>query len=93
MLERREIENYLYDREVLEKYCTQHSLHFDADGYREFVTDIQNQNVKDNAAKIKTICSINPNFGTEKLNFQLAEFVTAETNIFAELEKVIFSSH
>lgn len=92
MLERREIENYLYDLEILEKFCERRSSEFKVDIYKSFVTDILNQNVKDNVSKIKECCSLSQNYGTEKLNFELAELVMPDTKVFAELNRVIFES-
>lgn len=92
MLERREIENYLYDREILEKFCERHSSEFKSEIYESYVTDIMNQNVKDNVARIKECCSLSPNYGTEKLSFELAELVTPDTTVFAELNRVIFEA-
>ena len=53
VLERREIENYLYDKEVLKKYCDEKELNFNEEYHNQAVTDIKNQNLKDMVGKIK----------------------------------------
>ncbi len=58
VLKRREIENYLYDKDVLEKYCADNRYAFNEPAYDAFVTDIVNQNVKDETTRIKNICGI-----------------------------------
>lgn len=92
MLMRREIENYLYDIEVLQEYCKQNDLTFDDAGYHQYVTDIQNQNVKDGVGKIKELCSLNKNHGTEKIGLELAAIIDPDMQVFSELSKVIFLS-
>lgn len=53
VLMRWEIENYLYDKSVLKAYCIESHLDFDEEAYDSFVTDIQNQNLKDETSRIK----------------------------------------
>lgn len=53
VLKRWEIENYLYDKEVLKKYCTQENRTFNEASYDEFVTNIENQNLKDATGRIR----------------------------------------
>ena len=48
VLKRFELENYLFDKEILLKYCeSTEGLTFSEKDYDDFVTDIDNQNVKD----------------------------------------------
>lgn len=91
VLKRWEIENYLYDKEVLEKYCTINSLVFDVTAYDNFVTDIVNQNLKDETSKIKNICGINTNVNPEKFKISLSDCLLEEMAIFRELEDCIFA--
>src|SRR6185437_13444306 len=58
VLKRWEIENYLYEKEVLKAYCTGENLLFDEQAYDTFVTDIANQNLKDATGAIKNFCNI-----------------------------------
>ena len=48
-----EIENYLYDKPVLQAYCSAIGLTFDEAAYDGFVTNIVDQNVKDATGRIK----------------------------------------
>jgi hypothetical protein len=57
VLKRYELENYLYDKEVLMAYCDKYTtaeypLQFDEAFYDSTVTDIVNQNLKDITGKI-----------------------------------------
>lgn len=58
ILKRWEIENYLYDKEILNAYCKDNDLIFDSEYYDSLVTDITNQNLKDVTGKIKKCCNI-----------------------------------
>ncbi|MCK4979591.1 MAG: hypothetical protein KAS62_04300, partial [Candidatus Delongbacteria bacterium] len=90
ILIRWELENYLFDKEVLEKFCTANSLEFDNDSYVAFVTDVVNQNLKDETGKIKNICGITTSINSEKFKLQLSEFISEEMAVYKELEQIIF---
>ena len=92
VLKRLEIENYLYDKEVLEKYCQKHELPFDKETYDEKVTDIENKNLKDITPTIRNICGITTSINSEKFKLNLSELISEDMSIFTELEGVIFSS-
>ena len=92
VLVRRELENYLFDKEVLEKYCAQHNLSFDENAYDAVVTDIENQNIKDESGKIKNICGIATSINPETFKINLSETITEDMAIFSELEKCIFAN-
>lgn len=89
MLGRREIENYLFDKEVLKVYCTDTGVTLDADKYDAAVTDIQLQDLKPIQQKIKEACS----FAGNSLEFKLklADHVMPETEIYKELKDCIFN--
>lgn len=91
ILKRWEIENYLFDKEILKKYCTQNGLVFKEAEYDSFVTDIDNQNIKDETLRIKNICSIITNVNAEQFKLNLSTLITDDTTIFTELEKCIFN--
>ena len=56
VLKRFELENYLFDKEILSKYCeSKGDLTFDEAAYDEFVTDINNQNIKDDVKSYKKL--------------------------------------
>jgi AAA15 family ATPase/GTPase len=89
MLKRREIENYLFDKEILKLYCLSVSVTFDETKYDSVVTDIQLQDLKPIQQKIKESCSFSENVPDFKL--KLAEFVTSETEIYKELKSCMFT--
>ena len=93
VLKRLEIENYLYDKEVLEKYCQKHELPFDKETYDEKVTDIENKNLKDITPTIRNICGITISINSEKFKLNLSELISEDMSIFTELEGVIFKAN
>jgi predicted ATPase len=91
VLKRWEIENYLYDKEVLKSYCASNSLSFDEAEYDKHVTDIDNQNLKDETGRIKNYCGITTSINAEKFKVTLSEFIKEDMIVFSELESCIFS--
>lgn len=91
VMKRWEIENYLYDKEVLKKYSEDHSLTFDEEQYDRFVIDIVNQNLKDETGRIKNYCGINYNINAEVFKKNLSKYVTSDMQVYKELEDCIFN--
>lgn len=91
VLNRWEIENYLFDKDVLKAYCSANDKEFKEQDYENFVTDIINQNVKDETGRIKNFCSILTNVNPETFKLNLATFITTEMQVYKELENVIFN--
>jgi hypothetical protein len=91
VLKRWEIENYLYDKTVLKSYSQKFGLRFDDVTYDNFVTDIDNQNLKDATGKIKNICGVISSVNAEVFKRQLAEHVTDKMTVFTELQDCIFN--
>jgi hypothetical protein len=90
VLRRWEIENYVYDKSVLNKYCAASNLTFDESAYDAFVTDIVNQNLKDETGKIKNFCGITTSINADKFKLALANVITEEMEVYKELEECIF---
>lgn len=90
VLKRFEIENYLYDKEVLKKYCEAKSKIFDEPSYDVFVSDITNQHIKDSTGRIKEFCNIHESINAEKFKKALAEVIEPTMEVYRELEGVIF---
>ena len=90
VIKRWEIENYLFDKEVLKKYCTDNGLKFNEIEYDNFVTDIVNQHVKDNFSHIRNFCGIVTNINAEKFKIDLAKHITEDMAVYRELESCIF---
>ena len=90
LLKRREIENYLFDKDVLQKYCLLNNLNFDIEAYDKFVTDIYNQNIKDETGRIKNFCGINTSINAEVFKLKLSTVISDEMAVYLELEQCIF---
>ncbi|MDX2370522.1 MAG: ATP-binding protein [Colwellia sp.] len=90
ILKRWEIENYLYDKEVLASYCTSNNLTFNEDLYNSLVNDIENQNLKDITGRIKNICGLTTNINPEKFKLNLSEYVTEDMAVYRDLIESIF---
>jgi hypothetical protein len=92
VLKRWEIENYLYDKEVLKAYCADGGLTFDEGGYDAFVTDIENQNLKDETGRIKNLCGIKSNVNADTFKAALSKYIKDDMDVFKELSSCIFES-
>lgn len=90
VLNRFEIENYLYDKEVLKKYCEENGKTFDEAAYDSFVTDIINQHVKDSTGRIRNFCGIVGSINAEVFKKNLAKVIDSSMQVYNELERVIF---
>jgi hypothetical protein len=66
-------------------------LNFNEIAYDEFVTDIINQNLKDETGKIKSICGITFNVNPEKFKLNLSECISKNMKVYEELESCIFN--
>lgn len=91
VLKRWEIENYLFDKEVLIKYCSANDLTFDSESYDTFVKDIDNQNLKDETGRIKNICGIKTSINRERFKLTLSEYMSEEMSVYQELTSCIFA--
>ena len=90
VIKRWEIENYLYDKEVLTNYCSANNWAFNEQKYDELVTDIVNQKIKDETAKIKSICGITTSLNPEIFKIRLSEYMKQDMTVYSELESCIF---
>ena len=92
VLRRWEIENYLFDKEILKKYSAKSELVFKESDFDAFVADVINQNIKDETNRIKKFCGINVNVNSEQFKLNLSELVTEETIVFDGARKLHFRS-
>ena len=90
ILKRWEIENYLFDKEVLIKYCQINGLIFEEVEYDKFVTDIDNQNIKDDIGRIKNYCNITTSINAEQFKLSLSKIISDDMSVFKDLEQCIF---
>lgn len=86
MLLRREVENYLYDAEIVGKCAAAADIAFDKSKYDGVISDICRQDLKlaPVPETIQSLCG--SKLAADKLKLHLASFVTADTAVFAELE-------
>jgi hypothetical protein len=90
VLKRWEIENYLYDREVLQAYCASQKLDFNEAAYASVVNDIDNDELKAQGTRIKNACGIVPPIDAEKFKRNLAAVIERSMAVYTELEDCIF---
>ncbi len=90
VLRRFEIENYLFDQEVLKGFCVSQGNGFDQAAYDAHVTDTTNQNLKDDFNRIKSICGVITNVNAERFKLALAAFITPDTEVYNDLKASIF---
>lgn len=93
VLKRWEIENYLYDKEVLRKYCSENTLEFKEQDYDEFVGNIEDQNLKDATGRIKNYCSIVGSVNPEQFKLSLSNYITEDMAVYKSLELCIFTKN
>jgi len=90
MMRRWEIENYLFDKEVLKCFCDETRRHFDEVAYDAKITDIENQDVKSLSNFIRNFCGITTSINADKFKIELSKYVREGMNVYQELESCIF---
>lgn len=90
IMKRWEIENYVFDKEVLKAYCSSNSLVFDENAYDSFVTNIQDQNLKDSANRFKNFCGISTSINSETFKVNLSTYFNESMSTYKELEECVF---
>lgn len=90
VLKRWEIENYLFDKDVLKAYCAGEGLEFNDTAYDAFVTNINDQNLKDETQRIKNLCGIKGSINADVFKVALSKYLTVGIPVFHELEDCIF---
>lgn len=91
ILKRFEIENYLFDKDVLKAYCEQNSLSFIEAEYDRLIKDIKTQNIKSITGEIKRVCSVTCSISKNKFKLDLASAVNTNMAVYKELESIIFT--
>jgi hypothetical protein len=89
-MKRFELENYLYDKDVLKAYCGANGLLFDEGACDAFVTNVVDQNLKDETNRIRNICGIKGSVNNETFKVSLATYLTKGMAAFVELRDCIF---
>ncbi|MFV8323501.1 ATP-binding protein [uncultured Flavobacterium sp.] len=91
IMKRWEIENYLFDKEVLIDFCNANNLTFNETEYDKFVTNIIDDNIKDETNRIRNFCGITASVSAESFKLTLSEYVTQDMEVYKELERCIFN--
>ncbi len=91
VLRRWEIENYLYDKDVLKYYCGEEGLTFNETAFDSFVSDIDNQNLKDETGRIKNFCGIKSSVNPESFKILLSNYLIPGMSVFEDLRESIFT--
>ena len=91
VMKRWEIENYLFDEEVLRKYCTVNQKNFDEAKYQQNFADLINSDVKSKFSLIKNICSISTSISADSFKINLSKLITSDMNVYKELKSCIFN--
>jgi ABC-type cobalamin/Fe3+-siderophores transport system ATPase subunit len=90
IMKRWEIENYLFDKEVLSAYCNANGLNFNETEYDNLVENIVDLNLKDEISKIRNICGINTSINNTNFKITLSKHIKEDMIVFKELEECIF---
>lgn len=90
ILLRREIENYIFDKEILKKFCDDKSINFDEKKYNSLINDINSQDLKPIQQQIQSICQSNESISEFKKS--LSKFIIPETSVYKELKSCIFNT-
>ncbi len=91
MLNRREIENYIFDLSVLQEYCTQHGTICNDVNYANIISDIAKQDLKqeNTLRQLKDLCGFEKNL--DEFKKVLAQHVVVNGSVYLELESCIFN--
>ena len=84
------MENYLYDSEVLERYCLGKGRLLDTEKYDAVVSDIHNDDVKEKTAGIKSACGVKSSISVNIFKLRLAECIEPGMAVYDELHECIF---
>ena len=90
VLKRFEVENYLFDEEVLKAYCASEGLTFDAARYGTLAGNIVDDDVKQLTGAIKKVCGIDTSIWPERFKLNLAKVIKPGMAVYEELEACIF---
>lgn len=90
VMKRWEIENYLFDEEVLREYCVLNEKEFDEAKYKQNFTDLIDSDVKSKFSLIKSVCSISTSINPDKFKIKLSELITSDMRVYQELRSCIF---
>ena len=91
VMKRWEIENYLFDKEVLIAYCQNKGRYLDESTYDIRISNIYDEDVKSLVGYIKNLCQISCSINPDKFKIELSKYITPNMEVYKELEKCIFN--
>lgn len=91
MLNRWEIENYLFSKDSLMIYCNKNDLTFDEVEYDKIVKNINDDSVKELSNYFRNFCGIKTNLNPEVFKLKISECIMNTSDTYIELERSIFS--
>lgn len=91
MLNRWEIENYLFSKDSLISYCKKNNLTFDEVEYDKIVNNINDDSVKELSSHMRNFCGIKTNLNPEVFKLKISECLSNTSDSYIDLEKSIFS--
>lgn len=86
MLKRKEIENYLFDFEVINKAYPAVKVN----EYKNIISDCINGEVKDKAGALKELCAPKSKMNKDAFKIHLSQIITSDMAIYNELKECIF---
>lgn len=86
MLDRKEIENYLLDFEVVNKT---YPLLLEGE-FKKIIPDILSEDVKDKIGELMSACGIHTGMNKNDFLLKLSTFITKDTEIYKTLKQVMF---
>lgn len=88
ILKRREIENYLFDYEILSKIYPD----LVKKEYEKYILDIINDDIKLKINDLKTICKETRSISNEKWKKEISKNITIDTEVYKELKSVLLNT-
>jgi len=91
VLNRFEIENYIFDKSVIRKYCDANGRTLDESKYDLLGFDVVNDDIKSQCNSIKTACGVIGSIKADKFKIALSSHITPDMPIYSELKNAIFN--
>lgn len=87
MLKRRELENYIFDFEILSKEYPSITI----EHYNPIITDISNDDIKLKITELKTLCWVTASISKNWWKKLLAKHITPDTRTYQELKDILLN--
>ena len=91
VLMRFEIENYLFDKSVLRRYCESEGRTFHEHKYDALGLDVINDDIKSHCNEIKNICGVVGSINADMFKTILSKNLTPDLPLYKELREIVFN--